>query len=103
MQSVFEQIRVLADTDALVLLWATSGSGKELVARAIHWHSGRRDGRASSPSTALPSRDTAGIELFGHERGAFTGADRKRRGLFVEAEGGTLLLDEIAEMPQSLR
>ena len=99
MQSVFEQIRVVADTDAPVLLLGDSGSGKELVARAIHWHSGRRDGRfvavncAAIPETLLES------ELFGHERGAFTGADRKRRGLFVEAEGGTLLLDEIAEMP----
>ena len=103
MQGVFEQIRVVADTDAPVLLLGDSGSGKELVARAIHWHSGRRDGRfvavncAAIPETLLES------ELFGHERGAFTGADRKRRGLFVEAEGGTLLLDEIAEMPQSLQ
>ena len=103
MQGVFEQIRVVAETDAPVLLLGDSGSGKELVARAIHWHSGRRDGRfvavncAAIPETLLES------ELFGHERGAFTGADRKRRGLFVEAQGGTLLLDEIAEMPQSLQ
>jgi DNA-binding NtrC family response regulator len=103
MQGVFEQIRVVADTDAPVLLLGDSGSGKELVARAIHWHSGRREGRfvavncAAIPETLLES------ELFGHERGAFTGADRKRRGLFVEAQGGTLLLDEIAEMPQSLQ
>ena len=103
MQGVFEQIRAVADTDAPVLLLGDSGSGKELVSRAIHWHSGRRDGSfvavncAAIPETLLES------ELFGHERGAFTGADRKRRGLFVEAEGGTLLLDEIAEMPQSLQ
>ncbi|HEY7139124.1 MAG TPA: sigma-54 dependent transcriptional regulator [Methylomirabilota bacterium] len=103
MQGVFDQIRVVADTDAPVLLLGDSGSGKELVARAIHWHSGRREGRfvavncAAIPETLLES------ELFGHERGAFTGADRKRRGLFVEAQGGTLLLDEIAEMPQSLQ
>jgi DNA-binding NtrC family response regulator len=103
MQSVFEQIRVVADTDAAVLLLGDSGSGKELVSRAIHWHSGRREGSfvavncAAIPETLLES------ELFGHERGAFTGADRKRRGLFVEAQGGTLLLDEIAEMPQSLQ
>ena len=103
MQGVFEQIRAVADTDAPVLLLGDSGSGKELVSRAIHWHSGRRDGSfvavncAAIPETLLES------ELFGHERGAFTGADRKRRGLFVEAQGGTLLLDEIAEMPQSLQ
>jgi two-component system, NtrC family, response regulator HydG len=103
MQAVFEQIRVVADTDAPVLLLGDSGSGKELVARAIHWHSGRREGSfvavncAAIPETLLES------ELFGHEKGAFTGADRKRRGLFVEAQGGTLLLDEIAEMPQSLQ
>jgi two-component system response regulator HydG len=103
MQGVFEQIRAVADTDAPVLLLGDSGSGKELVSRAIHWHSGRRDGSfvavncAAIPETLLES------ELFGHEKGAFTGADRKRRGLFVEAQGGTLLLDEIAEMPQSLQ
>ena len=103
MQGVFEQIRAVADTDAPVLLLGDSGSGKELVSRAIHWHSSRRDGPfvavncAAIPETLLES------ELFGHERGAFTGADRKRRGLFVEAQGGSLLLDEIAEMPQSLQ
>jgi DNA-binding NtrC family response regulator len=102
MRGVFEQIGAVADTDAPVLLLGDSGSGKELVARAIHWHSGRRDGPfvavncAAIPETLLES------ELFGHEKGAFTGADRKRRGLFVEAQGGSLLLDEIAEMPQTL-
>ena len=103
MQAVFEQIRAVAETDAPVLLLGDSGSGKELVARAIHWHSGRRDKAfvavncAAIPETLLES------ELFGHEKGSFTGADRKRRGLFVEAQGGTLLLDEIAEMPQTLQ
>src|SRR5262249_56212347 len=91
------------DTDAAVLLLGDSGSGKELVSRAIHWHSGRRDGPfiavncAAIPETLLES------ELFGHEKGAFTGADRKRRGLFVEAQAASLFLDHIAEMPQSLQ
>jgi DNA-binding NtrC family response regulator len=103
MRAVFDRIQAVAGTDTTVLLLGESGSGKELVARAIHWHSNRREGPfvavncAAIPDTLLES------ELFGHEKGAFTGADRKRRGLFVEAQGGTLLLDEVAEMPLSLQ
>src|SRR5215831_8525969 len=103
MQAVFDQVRAVAGSDASVFLIGPSGSGKELVARAIHFNSGRKTGPfvavncGAIPETLLES------ELFGHERGAFTGADRRRRGLVVEAQGGTLFLDEISEMPLALQ
>jgi two-component system response regulator PilR (NtrC family)/two-component system response regulator HydG len=103
MQPVFEQIAAVAASDATVLLIGESGTGKELAARAIHWNGSRRTrpfvavNCAAIPDTLLES------ELFGHERGAFTGAERRRRGLFSEANGGTLFLDEIADMSLSLQ
>jgi two-component system response regulator HydG len=103
MQPVFEQITAVAGSDATVLLVGESGTGKELAARAIHWNGARRAGPfvavncAAIPDTLLES------ELFGHEKGAFTGAQRKRRGLFTEASGGTLFLDEIADMSLALQ
>jgi two-component system response regulator HydG len=103
MQAVFERITAVAGSDATVLLLGESGTGKELAARAIHWNGARRAGPfvavncAAIPDTLLES------ELFGHEKGAFTGAQRKRRGLFAEAGGGTLFLDEIADMSLALQ
>ncbi len=103
MQPVFEQIAAVARSEAAVLLVGESGTGKELAARAIHWNGARRAAPfvavncAAIPDTLLES------ELFGHEKGAFTGAQRKRRGLFVEAGGGTLFLDEIADMSLALQ
>jgi DNA-binding NtrC family response regulator len=103
MRGVLEQVRTVAETDTTVLLLGESGTGKELVARAIHWHSSRRGKPFVAVNCAAIPETLLEAELFGHEKGAFTGADRKRRGLFVEAQKGTLLLDEVAEMPLALQ
>jgi two-component system response regulator HydG len=100
---VYEMISGVAATSASVLIQGETGSGKELVARAIHLRS-RRSGKAFVPlnCAALPP-ELLESELFGHEKGAFTGAHASKRGLFDEADGGTLFLDEIGEMPLALQ
>ena len=103
MQEVFRAIGRLAQSHATVLITGESGSGKELVARALHRHSPRAGGPFIALNTAAIPRDLLESELFGHERGAFTGAAAQRRGRFEQADGGTLFLDEIGDMPAELQ
>ncbi len=103
MQDVFRAIGRLSPSQVTVLITGESGSGKELVARALHRHSPRAAGPFVAINTAAIPRDLLESELFGHERGAFTGAQTARRGRFEQAEGGTLFLDEIGDMPYELQ
>ena len=103
MQDVFRAIGRLSQSNVTVLITGESGSGKELVARALHRHSPRHDAPFIAINTAAIPRDLLESELFGHERGAFTGAQTLRRGRFEQAEGGTLFLDEIGDMPAELQ
>ena len=99
MQDVFRAIGRLSQSNVTVMITGESGSGKELVARALHKHSPRANGPFVAINTAAIPKDLLESELFGHERGAFTGAQTSRRGRFEQAEGGTLFLDEIGDMP----
>ncbi len=103
MQEVFRAIGRLAPSHATVLITGESGSGKELVARALHRHSPRATGPFIALNTAAIPKDLLESELFGHERGAFTGAAAQRRGRFEQADSGTLFLDEIGDMPSELQ
>ena len=103
MQEVFRAIGRLSQSHATVLITGESGTGKELVARALHRHSPRASRAFIAINTAAIPKDLLESELFGHERGAFTGAQTMRRGRFEQAEGGSLFLDEIGDMPQDLQ
>ena len=103
MQEVFRAIGRLSQSNATVLITGESGTGKELVARALHRHSPRAAGPFVAINTAAIPKDLLESELFGHERGAFTGAQSVRRGRFEQSEGGTLFLDEIGDMPPDLQ
>jgi len=103
MQDVFRAIGRLSQSIVTVLITGESGSGKELVASALHKHSPRATGPFVAINTAAIPKDLLESELFGHERGAFTGAQTTRRGRFEQADGGTLFLDEIGDMPFDLQ
>ena len=103
MQEVFRAIGRLSQSNVTVLITGESGTGKELVARALHKHSPRAAQPFIAINTAAIPKDLLESELFGHERGAFTGAQTTRRGRFEQAEGGTLFMDEIGDMPFDLQ
>jgi len=103
MRKLFEQIRRVAPTQARVLILGENGTGKELVARALHRFSSRAGGPFVPINCAAIPRDLFESELFGHEKGAFTGATARRKGKFVRADGGTAFLDEVGEIPLELQ
>lgn len=103
MQKIFEWVEGVADTRATVLITGESGTGKELIAKAIHYHSSRREGPFIRINCAALPEGLVESELFGHEKGSFTGAIRQSRGRFELADRGTLLLDEISEITPHLQ
>jgi DNA-binding NtrC family response regulator len=103
MQKVFDAIRMVAKSKATVLIQGASGTGKELVARAIHYNSDRRNGPFVTTNCAALPEGLVESELFGHEKGAFTGAYRMAKGRFETANGGTLLMDEVSEIGLNLQ
>ncbi len=103
MQDVFKMVERVADTDSTILILGESGTGKELIARALHFNSRRQFAPFIPVNCAALPENLLESELFGHCRGAFTGALNDKKGLFEEADGGTLFLDEIGSMPPLLQ
>ncbi len=103
MRDVFKQVEKVIDTRATVCIEGETGTGKEVIASAIHYQGRRRDKLFVAQNCAAVPEHLLESELFGHKRGAFTGADHDKKGLFEIADGGTLFLDEIGEMPMSLQ
>src|SRR2546423_7182770 len=103
MGEVYKAIGLVADQTIIVLITGESGTGKELVARAIYQHSGRSRAPFLAINCASIPENLLESELFGHEKGAFTGADRRRIGKFEQLSGGTLFLDEVGDMPLAVQ
>ncbi len=103
LKAVMERIELVVDSDVPVLIFGETGTGKELIARAIHSRSPRRDGPVIRVNCGAIPPELIDSELFGHQRGAFTGAAETRRGWFERADGGTLFLDEIGELPPAVQ
>jgi len=103
MAKLLDTVSQVAPSEATVLITGESGTGKELIAAAIHFNSSRRDGPFVQLNCAAITETLLESELFGHEKGAFTGAERRREGRFHQADGGSLFLDEVSEMPLSMQ
>ncbi len=103
MREVYEQVQAVADSNALVLINGETGTGKELIAHSIHYRSRRAQGPMIAVNCGALPENLLESELFGHERGSFTGATRQHQGKFEQADGGSLFLDEIGEIPPSVQ
>lgn len=102
-KELMDMVRTVASTEATVLITGESGTGKELIAKAIHANSGRKDHQLVTVNCAALTETLLESELFGHEKGAFTGADKRREGRFMQADGGSIFLDEVGEIPMPMQ